>query len=57
MTPQEAIQLVDNAIAEISAPRARHVQLQSAVQVLNVLVIAEQSRAKRKESIVDPEKK
>lgn len=37
MTKQEAIQLIDNVLAQVSLPREGHVKLQQAMEVIKSL--------------------
>lgn len=51
MTPSQALQLVDHAVAELSATRREHVQLQAAISVLAAVVRdAEASRVRPPEA-------
>lgn len=38
MTPEQAINIIDQAVAQIQANREVHVKLQEAIQILNNLI-------------------
>jgi hypothetical protein len=44
MTPQEAIQIIDNVCSQVSLNRESHVKVQEAIKVLNNLIPKEEEK-------------
>lgn len=44
MTPQQALQLIDNVLASVSGTRADHAKLQEAVKVLGEAIAQKQTK-------------